>query len=124
MDINRQAQEFGRGLNLMGIDPLQGTTDKEREALKYLDERTHKTRTLQSMAPIALFSASDELRDAFKSKIAGYEHHLPIYFNEEFGNVEHIEAVRRNAEEGARMVESTSYQIFSKPDTEGMSEIA
>lgn len=124
MDINRQAQELGRGLNLMGIDPLQGTTDKEREALKYLDERIHKALTLQSMAPIALFSPSEELREAFKSKIAGYEHHLPIYFHEEFDTVEHIEAVRRNAKEWARMAESTSYQIVSGPDTEGRSEIA
>ena len=124
MDINRQAQEFSRGIDLMGISPLHKVSDKEREELRYLDERAHKALTLQNMAPAVLFTSTEELSGEFKSKIAAYDEHLPIYFSEEFEDPEHLEAVKRNAKEWARMAENTSYQIMSEPDAEGKSSIA
>jgi hypothetical protein len=124
MDINRQAQEMGRGMMLMGIDPLHGSSDKERSEMKYLDERAHKSLTLQSMAPAAIFSTNEELREKFKTNIAAFEKHLPIYFREELKDSNHVEALKRIAGEWARMADSASYQIVSEPNAEGKSAIA
>lgn len=124
MDINRQAQEMGRGMMLMGIDPLHGTSDKERSEMNYLDERAHKSLTLQSMAPPALFSSTKELREKFKTEIAAYEKHLPVYYREQLEDSGQIEALKRIAGEWARMADNTSYQIVSEPDAEGKSVIA
>ncbi len=124
MDIYRQAQEFGRNLNLLGIDPLHGLSERERDELKYIDDRAHKSMTLRNVAPAALFTPEEVLREAFKSKLTNFDSHLPIHFEEELDDQNCMMEVRRRASEWARMAETSSYQIVSEPEADGKAAIA
>ena len=124
MDINRQAQELGHGINFMGIDPLHGASDTERAAVTYLNERNHSTETLQRLAPHFLFNSQGSHHKRFKESFAGYKQHLPIYYREERCNSRHVGALENLCAEWAQMADTANYQLISEADDQGTAEIA
>ena len=88
MDINRQAQEAGRGLVLMGMDPRHQMTAKQRAADDYLMGRSYRERSLKDISYLYALSNDEHERESFVQQLARFPDELPYAYAEEVGDAD------------------------------------
>ncbi len=88
MDINRQAQEAGRGLVLMGMDPRDQMTAKQRAADDYLMGRSYRERSLKDISYLYALSNDEQERESFVQQLARFPEELPYAYAEEVGDAD------------------------------------
>jgi hypothetical protein len=89
-DIARSVQE-GSPSNEIGN---WHTNKVQMTAVRALNQRPHRRRVVRDLVPYFVFSADQSLREGFAESVRAFPEQLPISYEEEKSNADHLAALR------------------------------
>lgn len=111
MDLNRQVQEAGRGLVLMGIDPRDQMTAKQRAADDYLMSRSYRERSLKDISYLYALSNDEQERESFVQQLARFPDELPYAYAEEVGDADFEASAKERATAWVEFARKENYGL-------------
>lgn len=118
MDIARVAQGQMQGIDPLGLGELTRLTGDKENAMEYLKSRQSRRLDIRSLAPLFALSGDEELRRAYRERLARFPDVLPFEYEEERSNSSQEAVLREAAEQWAGLGDASNYRASPTPDGE------
>ena len=118
MDMARVAQVPMQGIDPLGLGELVRLTGDKEDAMEYLKSRRSRRVDIRSLAPLFALSPDEELRRAYRDRLARFPNDLPFDYEEERSNSSQEAALREDAQQWVGLGEASNYRASRTPDSE------
>jgi hypothetical protein len=124
MDFQRQVQEAGRGITLMGIDPTYGMDPKHKAGHVYLMGLKYREHSLKDLSFLYALSTDEAEREDFAAALNQFASELPFEIEEHRGDIDAQKYFLERAEAWARFGHKDHYGVRKSNEQPGMIEVA
>lgn len=122
-DFFRQVQEGGRGINLLGFDPTDQMSTKQKAGDAYLKRRNYRHMSLKDLAYLYALSDNEGERKAFIADIATFPANLPYELEEQVGHQGYEAETRERAKAWAEFAKKDNYGLAKVPGDENSVQV-
>ena len=120
IDMGRVAQGQMQGIDPLGLGELTRLTGDKEEAVNFLKSRRSRGFDIRSLAPLFALSPDEELRTAYRDRLARFPDELPFQYEDERSNSSQEAALRETAELWAGFGDASNYRASPTSDSDRM----
>ena len=118
MDMARVVHGQMQGIDPLGLAEFVRLTGDKEDAMEYLKSRRSRRVDIRSLAPLFALSPDEQLRRAYRNRLARFPDDLPFDYEEERSKSWQEAALREDAEQWAGLGEGSNYRGTRTPDSE------